>query len=159
MASNIPSPHRYQFTLGIDTLLERQEAIFLAAAKALGSFGTEVYRPYDLLLFDQRADRSHDGWMQLSGLRDREFHVIFLDLAITRVRRWFRLQSFKIVLSTVLPAHAVEPLIALITEGKGLEEWNKQANELRGVFPVAIVAAEVGQPVTGNPPGTRVTKT
>ena len=157
MSSNIPPPRRYQFDLGVDTLLERQEAIFLAAAKSLGSLGTDVYRPYDLFLIDNRADRSHDGWMRLSGSQDRELRVIFLDLVTTRVRRWFRLRSFEIVLDTVLPEHAVDPLLALITDGKDLEEWNKQANEQRGVFPVGIVAAEIGQPVAGNLPGTRVT--
>jgi hypothetical protein len=155
MSSNIPAPRCYQFELGVDTLLERQDAIFLAAAKALGSLGTEIYRPYDLLLIDQRADSTLDGWMRLSGSMKQE-SCVFFELVITRVFRWFRLRSFSIVLNTVLPAHGVDPLIALITKGIGLEEWSKQADVLRDVFPMAIVAAEVGQPVTGNPPGTRV---
>src|SRR5262245_34932440 len=95
MSSNTPAPRICQFDVGVDTLLERQDAIFLAAAKALGSLDRQIYRPYDLLLIDQRADRAHDGWMRLSGSRQQEF-CVFLELVITRVYRWFRLRSFRI---------------------------------------------------------------
>jgi hypothetical protein len=147
-----PVYQTFQLEVGSADFLTRQSALSLAAARAVATLPTVSFAGLELFLINNTADEKNDGWLRLSGHKDQHA-IIFFELVLTRVRRWFRKPTFRVALAAYLPPGSLNDVISLISDGSGQEEWEKQRDnrEVAHVF-----AIELGQEAISHAPGTRM---
>src|SRR5262249_23575807 len=138
-----PAGQTFQFEVECVDFLARQNALALAAARAVASLPPTCFAGLQLLLINNATDEAHDGWLRLWGHRAQET-IVFFELVATRLRRWFRKPTFRVALAAYLPPGSLNDVIGLINEGSGLAEWENQRG---GGEAAQVFAAEVGQSV------------
>jgi hypothetical protein len=147
-----PVHQTFQFEVGCGDFLVRQNALPLAAARAVPCMPPERFVGLELFLISNAADEVHDGWLRLSG-HSKLDSIDFLEIRSTRIRRWFRKATFQVTLTAWLPPGSLNDVIGLIKDGSGLEEWQKQRDDRMAM---QLFATEIGQPVISHPPGSRL---
>ena len=138
-----PAHQTFQFEVECANFLARQNALALVAARAVASLPPDNFAGFQLVLINNTADEANDGWLRLSGHRDKET-IVFFELVATRIRRWFRKPTLRVTLAAYLPPGSLNDVIGLINEGSDLAEWEKQRG---GRLAAQVFAVEVGQPV------------
>jgi hypothetical protein len=138
-----PARQTFQFEVACADFLARQNALPVAAARAVASLPPESFAGLQLVLINNTADEVNDGWLRLSGHREQET-IVFFELAATRIRRWFRKTTFRVALAGYLPPGSLNDVMGLIKEGAGLAEWENQRG---GSVAAQVFAVEVGQSV------------
>jgi hypothetical protein len=138
-----PAHQTFQFEVECADFLARQNALALAAARAVTSLPPDSFAGFQLVLINNRADEANDGWLRLSGHRDQET-IVFFELVATRIRRWFRKPTLRVALAAYLPPGSLNDVIGLINEGSDLAEWEKPRGDREAG---QVFAVEVGQSV------------
>src|SRR5262245_14011823 len=148
---DLPPVHQtFQFQVKCADFLARQSALWLAAARAVGTLPPVRFMGLELFLICNAATEGHDGWLRFSGHGD-QVAFVFIEIVATRIRRWFRKPMFfRVALTAYLPPGSLNDVIGLVNDGSGLEELEKERD---GRIAMEVFAAQVDRPVVSHAPG------